>query len=214
MQAVPWWGVGSAVAAPVVMVTGWSVAAGLQPYPYDPVSQQVSALAAIGAADRWVMSLTFVLVGACLCVTGLALRQARTPGRVALMAGAVAGMLVAVFPERPGVIYPVPHMACAAAGCLGVVTWPALAWRRGPEVPWGLRPRPSFAAVAVLVVLVTWFGLELLTRGGQAGLAERLFGAAQALWPLAVVASCLMAARRGLPLVALSGRLTRPGQPE
>jgi hypothetical membrane protein len=214
MQVVPWWGVASAAAAPVVMVTGWTVAAGLQPYPYDPVSQQVSALAAIGAADRWVMSLTFVLVGACLCVTGLALRQARTPGRVALMAGAVAGMLVAVFPERPGVIYPVPHMICAAAGCLGVVSWPALAWRRGPAAAWGLRPWPSLAAVAVLAVLVAWFGLELLTRGGQVGLSERLFGAGQALWPLAVVASCRVAARRGPPLVVLSERLTGPGQPE
>jgi hypothetical membrane protein len=207
MQVVPWWGVGSAVAAPVVMVTGWSVAAGLQPYPYDPVSQPVSALAAIGATDRWVMSLTFVAVGACLVATGLALRQARAPGRLALMAGAVAGMLVAVFPERPGVIFPVPHMICAAAGCLGVVTWPALAWRRGREVPWGLRAGPAFAAVAVLVVLVIWFGAELLTRGAQAGLAERVFGAAQALWPLAVVASCRIAGYRRLALPALGERL-------
>jgi hypothetical membrane protein len=209
MEVVPWWGLATAAAAPVVMVTGWTVAAGLQPSPYDPVADQVSALAAIGAADRWVMSLTFVLVGACLCATGLALRQARTPGRVALMAGAVAGMLVAAFPERPGVIYPVPHMICAAAGCLGVVTWPALAWRRGP-VPWGLRAWPSFAAVLVLAVLVAWFGVELLIRGGETGLSERVFGAAQALWPLAVVASCRVAGHRGLPLAALSEHL--PGQ--
>ena len=42
--------------------------------------------------------------------------------------------------------------------------------------------------------LVAWFGVELITGGGLAGLAERSFGAALALWPLAVVASCRHAA--------------------
>ena len=45
--------------------------------------------------------------------------------------------------------------------------------------------------------LVAWFGVELITGGGLAGLAERIFGAAQALWPLAVVVSCCYAARAG-----------------
>jgi hypothetical protein len=35
------------------------------------------------------------------------------------------------------------------------------------------------------------------TAGGQVGLAERVFGAGQALWPLAVVASCQYAASTG-----------------
>lgn len=99
MRSVPWWGVVSSAAAPVLMVGGWTLAASLQPR-FDPVADTVSALAAQGAADRWVMTLTFVVVGLC----------------------------------------------------------------------------------------------ELLT--GQAGLAERIFGAAQALWPLAVVVSCRYAARK------------------
>ena len=78
VRGVPWWGVISSVAAPVLMVSGWTVAAGLQPRSFDPVAQPVSALAALGAADRWVMTLTFVVVGACDVVTGLALRR---PGR-------------------------------------------------------------------------------------------------------------------------------------
>jgi hypothetical protein len=179
------------------MVAGWSVAAGLQPRPFDPVAQTVSMLAAPGAADRWVMTLTFVVVGACDFVTGLALRPARVPGRLILMAGAVAGMLVAANPEQPGTRFPVPHMICAAVGAIGVVAWPAGAYRRGLRVPWALRPDVSAGAVAVLVVLVAWFGTELITGGGQAGLAERIFGAGQALWPLAVVASCRLAARSG-----------------
>jgi len=196
VRSVPWWGVGSSAAAPVLMVAGWSVAAWLQPRPVNPVAETVSALAAVGAADRWVMSLTFVLVGVCFFVTGLALRPAGAPGRLMLMAGAVAGMLVAVNPEHPGTSFPVPHMICAAAGCAGVVAWPAVAWRRGPSVPWGLRPAVSAGAVALLLALVTWFGAELITGGALAGLAERSFGAALALWPLAVVASCRHAARK------------------
>ncbi len=197
MRGVPWWGVVSSAAAPVLMVTGWTVAAGLQPRSYDPVAQPVSALAALGAADRWVMTLTFVVVGACDVVTGLALRPARAPGRLILMAGAVAGLLVAANPEHPGTRFPLPHMIWAAAGCAALVAWPAGAWRRGPSVPWGLRPAVSAGAVAALLALLAWFGVELITGGGQAGLAERIFGAAQALWPLAVIVSCRRAATTG-----------------
>jgi hypothetical protein len=37
--------------------------------------------------------------------------------------------------------------------------------------------------------LLAWFGAELITGAGQVGLAERVLGAAQASWPLAVVLS-------------------------
>jgi hypothetical membrane protein len=101
MQGVPWWGVVSSAAAPVLLVGGWTAAADLQPR-FDPVSGTVSSLAAPGATDRWVMTLTFVVVGLCYVVTALALRPARTTGRLILIVGAVAGMLVAVNPEHPG----------------------------------------------------------------------------------------------------------------
>jgi Protein of unknown function (DUF998) len=191
VRAVPWWGVVSSAAAPVLMAGGWTVAAGLQqPHSYSQIADTVSALASPGAADRWVITLTFLLVAACDLVTGIALRPARAPGRLILMAGAVAGMLVAASPENPGTRFPLPHMIWAAAGCAALVTWPAGAWRGGPSVPWALRRAVSAGAVAVLVALLAWFAAELITAGGQAGLAERIFGAGQALWPLAVVASC------------------------
>ncbi len=195
MRGVPWWGVISSAAAPVLVVAGWTVAAGLQPRSFDPVAQPVSALAAPGAADRWVMTLTFLVVGACDFVTGLALRPARAPGRLILMTGAVAGLLVAASPEQPGTNFPLPHMIWAIIGCAALVAWPAAAWRCGPSVPWGLRPAVSAGAVVVLLALLAWFGAELITGDGLAGLAERAFGAGQALWPLAVVASCRSAAR-------------------
>jgi hypothetical protein len=194
VRGVPWWGVVSSAAAPVLMVAGWTVAAGLQ-RSFDPVADTVSALAAPGAADRWVMTLTFVVVGACYFVTGLGLRPARMPGRLLLMAAAVAGVLVAANPEHPGTSLPVGHIICGAAGCLVLIAWPAGAWRRGPSVPWGLRPAVSAAAVMVLLALLAWFGAELVTGGEQGGLAERIFGVAQALWPLTVVVSCCYAAR-------------------
>jgi Protein of unknown function (DUF998) len=211
VRSVPWWGVVSSAAAPVLMVSGWTVAAGLQPHSFDPVAQTVSALAEPGAADRWVMTLTFLVVGACYFVTGLALRPARAPGRLILMAGAVAGLLVAASPEQPGIRFPLPHMIWAVAGCAALVAWPAGSWRRGPSIPWGLRPAVSASAVAVLLVLLAWFAAELITGGGQAGLAERIFGAAQALWPLAVVASCRHAVRTGTTSSRGPG-LNQPGQ--
>lgn len=189
MRGVPWWGVVSSAAAPVLMVSGWTVAASLQPR-FDPVADTVSALAAPDATDRWVMTLTFVVVGVCYVVTALALRPARTAGRVILIAGAVAGMLVAANPERAGDAYPWGHIIWATIGLAGVTTWPAGAWRRGPAVPWALRPAAAAAAVTVVFALVMWFAAELITGSGQAGLAERTVGAAQALWPLAVVLSC------------------------
>src|SRR5271165_6399707 len=183
VRDVPWWGVVSAAAAPVLMIGGWTVAASLQPR-YDPVADTVSALAAQGATDRWVMTLTFLLVGGCYIVTALALRPAGAAGRLILIAGALAGMAVAANPEHPADPYPVPHIIAAAAGFAGLITWPAGAWRRGPAVAW--------TAVAVLFAPVLWFGVELVLASGQIGLAERVAGGTQAVWPLAVVLSCRM----------------------
>jgi hypothetical protein len=72
-----------------------------------------------------------------------------------------------------------------------------------------LRPAVSAGAVLVLLVLVAWFGAELITGGGLAGLAERVFGGGLALWPLAVVASCRHAARKDA-----GSRAHRPGPGE
>ena len=174
MRGVPWWGVISSAAAPVLLIGGWTVAAGLQPR-FDPMTGTVSALAAIGATDRWVMSLTFLLVGVCYIVTALALRPARTAGRLILTAGAVAGMMVAANPEHAGGFGSVPHFIWASLGFAGLTLWPARAAQRGPAVPWGLRPAVAAAAVAVLFALLAWFGAELIL-GGRAGRAGRAGG--------------------------------------
>jgi hypothetical membrane protein len=197
MRGVAWWGAISGVAAPVLLIGGWTVAAGLQPR-FDPVADTVSALAAIGATDRWVMSLVFVLVGACYVLTALALRSAKTVGRLILIGGAIAGMLVAANPEHAGGFGSVPHFVFASLGLAGLTLWPVAAAKRGQAVPWALRRAPAAAAVAVQFALLAWFGTELIMAGGQVGLAERVMGAAQATWPLAVVLSCY------LPVTALA----------
>ena len=99
VRNVPWWDLVSSAAAPALQVGGWTWAARLQPRPVDPVANTVSALAAVGAADRWVMTLTLALVGICYIVTGIALRPAGPAGRLILVAGAAAGMLVTVNPQ-------------------------------------------------------------------------------------------------------------------
>ena len=199
VRDVPWWGVVSSVAAPVLLVSGWTAAASLQPH-FNAVRDTVSSLAAPGATDRWVMTATFIVTGVCYLVTGFALRPAAPAGRLILIAGAAGGMLVAANPVHTGDPYPVPHILWASVGLAGLTAWPAGAWRRGPAVPWALRPAVAAAVVTVLFALLVWFGTELITGAGQAGLAERVMGVAEALWPLAVVLSCLSPARVAVPL--------------
>src|ERR1700676_1028591 len=116
MPGVPWWGMVSAAVAPVLLISGWTVAAGRQRGPYNAVSDTVSALAADGAADRWVMPAAFLLAGVLEFVTALSLRPAAAAGRLILMAGGVAGLLVAASPEPAGGGGSVRHMSVAAGG--------------------------------------------------------------------------------------------------
>jgi hypothetical protein len=122
-----------------------------------------------------------------------ALRPASTTGRLILAAGSVAGFMVALNPVHGG--GSVPHAVWASVGCVALALWSAGAWRRGPSVPWGLRPAVCAGAVVVLLALTAWFGAELVTGAGQTGLAERVAGLAQALWPLMVVISCRLPVR-------------------
>jgi len=193
MRNVPWWGVVSSAMAPLLLVGGGTVATHLQSASFDPVADTVSALAAVGAADRWVMTLTFLLVAVCDIVTAAALRPAGMLGRLILGTGAVAGILVALNPDHVG--GSVTHAIWASIGVAGMALWAAGAWRRGPSVPWGLRPAVCACTVVIMLALTAWFGAELVTGAGQAGLAERTVGLAQALWPLAVVLSCRFPSR-------------------
>jgi hypothetical protein len=190
VRGVPWWGVVSSAVAPVLLVGGWTVAAALQPRSFNPVADTISSLAAQGATDRWVMTLALAGVGACHVLTGLALRPAALTGRLILMTGGVATMLVAASPEPAGGGGSLPHTFWAAIGFTALAAWPPAARKRGPLVPAGLRPAVSASAAGVLLGLLAWFGAELITGGRQVGLAERVLAGTQAAWPLAVVLAC------------------------
>ena len=190
VRDVPWWGLVSSAVAPVLLVGGWTVAARLQPGSFDAVTGTISALAARGAADRWVMTLALAGVGACHVITGLALRPAASAGRLLLMTGGAATMLVAAFPETAGDGGSPPHTFWAAVGFVALAVWPIAARRRGPLVPAWVRPGACAGAAGVLLALLVWFGAELAGGGRQVGLAERVLAGAQAVWPLAVVLAC------------------------
>jgi hypothetical membrane protein len=196
VRDVPWWGVVSAAVAPVLLVCGWTVAAGLQPGSFDAVSKTISALAAQGATDRWVMTLVLLGVGTCDVLTGLALRPAASAGRLILIAGGVAGLLVAASPEPARGGGSLAHGIWATFGFVALTAWPVAAAKREPSAPYGLRPAVSAGAAGVTLILLGWFVAELIAGLGQVGLAERILTESQALWPLAVVLSARIAVIR------------------
>ncbi|MEP6695994.1 MAG: DUF998 domain-containing protein [Pseudonocardiales bacterium] len=176
MRPVPWWGVLSAACAPVSLIGGWTVAASRQTGGFDPVTETISALAAHGATDRWIMTGGLAGLGACHVVTALGLRSAAWPGRLVLGAGGVATALVAAFPQ-PEDGASTAHFWAAATGFVTLSLWPALAWRN----------IPALGASALLTADLVWFAVELSGKGGLIGLSERAVAGAQALCPLVAV---------------------------
>ena len=190
MRGVPWWGIVSSAATPVLLVSGWMIAADLQPQPFDPFRQSVSSLAGAGADERWVMTLAFIVVAGCYVTTALALRPAALAGRLVLIAAGLAGMLVAASPDAAPGGFSLAHAFWSALGFAFLAGWPLAARRPGRFVPWALRSTAAVCASALIIGLLAWFLVELVTGGSDIGLAERVLGCAQATWPLLVVLSC------------------------
>jgi hypothetical membrane protein len=184
VSRVPWWGVVSAAAAPVLLVGGWTLAAARQVPAVDPAVETISALAALDATDRWIMTTALAGLGACHLVTALALRPAARPGRAVLALGGGATVAVAALP-LPAEGGSTPHAVAAAVAFLALAVWPTAGAHRA--APAAVLSRPvSAVAAAVLLGLVGWFALELAS-GAQVGTSERVAAAAQAVWPLVVV---------------------------
>lgn len=184
---VPWWGLLSATAAPVLLIGGWTVAAAHQRGRFDPVVETISALAARGATDRWIMTAALAGLGVCHVVTALALQPAARAGRVVLAGGGLATLLVAAVPLPADDSGSTVHGLAAGTAFLALAAWPALAGQRSARAPAVLRPAVAVPAAAVLLGLLTWFGAELAADRGLVGLSERAAAGAQAVWPLATV---------------------------
>jgi hypothetical membrane protein len=201
--AVPWWARVTSVLAPVLLIGGWTVAASLQAGGFDSWAGTISALAALDATDRWVMTLAIAGTGVCHVVTSLGLRPAARTGRILLAGGGVATVLVAVFPLPSMAGQSLAHGISAFVAFLLLAVWPFAAWRRVDaatgstlgEIPWGLRRTVSLLAGSVLVALLVGFGVAQ-SRSSDVGLTERLAAGAQALWPAVVVATAPRTRRR------------------
>lgn len=172
----------SASLAPLALIGGWTVAAARQPAPYDSVRDTISALAAEGADDPWVMTAGLAVVGGAHLATAVGLEESQLPGRLVLAGGGVATVLVAVFAQPSGA-----HLPAAAVSFVALAVWPAVSGLPTPVL--------GRSAAGVLLALVGWLGLEL-ADGDRLGLVERVAAAAQALWPLAVVLCLRRAPRR------------------
>jgi hypothetical protein len=203
MRSVRGWGVVTSTAAPVLLIGGWTLAAGLRPDHFNSVKDTISALAAIGAPNRWVMTAALVGVGAAHIGTALALRPAAPAARCLLATGGAATVLVAANP-LPGGSAPAPvHALVAGLSFVALAVWPAISWNRwrpafasseapgaqaGPElVPVSFRPVAALGASTVLLTGLGWFFAEVTGHTDRVGLSERVAAGSQALWPLAAV---------------------------
>ncbi|WP_037680123.1 DUF998 domain-containing protein [Streptomyces griseus] len=189
MRVVPKWALFSSGCAPVLLAVGWTVAGLIEGPAYDPVTQTISVLAAYGAAGFWVMTGALVALGACHLLTAWGLRAAALAGRVALGAGGVTALVVAVLPA-PSNGGSLRHGSVTVVGFTLLAVWPVLAAQRGRAAPWGLRPVPSVAVTLLMGVGAAWFVIEMQGHGA-AGVAERVVTSIQSLWPFVVVTSCL-----------------------
>jgi hypothetical membrane protein len=186
---VPWWARVSSLLAPVLLVGGWTLAAALQPGGFDSTVRTISELAALDAADRWVMTIGIGGTGLCHLVTALGLRPAARPGRLLLALGGVATVLVALFPLPGAGGSSGAHSTVAFLSFVLLTVWAPCAGVRDPGAPWGLRRGTALLAGAVLGALTLVFFATVVGGATQVGLTERLAAAAQALWPAAVVVS-------------------------
>jgi len=195
-----------------LLIGGWTWAAARQEIGFDSLTQTISALAALDATDRWVMTASLTGVGLAHITTALALRAAALPGRLVLAAGGVATVLVAALPLPSvlGEFGSTPHAVVAGISFGALAVWPALAMRTGRAVagqrriPWGLRRNVAVGASALLLGGVGWFVSDLGQEMSWVGLSERVAAGAQAVWPLVVVLST----RRGQPPGPLHGHFT------
>lgn len=179
----PRWAIASAAIAPTVLVSGWIIAAALQPPGFSSVDESISALAGHGTAHRLVMTFALGILGCCHLVTAAGLTSIRPSARVTLACGGAATILVTAFPQ-PVDGTTVPHVASASAAFLALAIWAGHAGANGRPAP--LDVRSGWTAMAVIGISIL-----LMLAAGQAGtafgLAERASTTLQSLWPLAVV---------------------------
>jgi hypothetical membrane protein len=168
--------------APIALIGGWTLAGARQPPGYDPVRDTISALAAHGAADPWIMTTGLAVLGTCHLATAAGLTDVGVAARTVLAVGGAATLVVAAAPQPNAA-----HVPGATVAFVALAVWPAVST---------LPPRrAAVVTAAALVALLGWLVVALRT-GAALGLSERALAGAQALCPLGY-AFVLMMRRRG-----------------
>ena len=167
---------------PVVLIGGWTLAAAQQPPGYSSTRDTISALAARNAMDRWIMTAALAALGTCHLITASGLIEARVAARALLALGGLATITVAALPQPS-----TGHVPAAATGFISLALWPALS-----GVP---SRRAARSATALLILLLGWLAVEI-HKGDLLGLSERTVAGSQALWPLAVALTLILARRK------------------
>jgi hypothetical membrane protein len=164
-----------------VLISGWTWAAARQPPGYSATRDTISTLAAQNATDRWIMTAALAALGTCYLITASGLIEAAVAARTLLALGGLATIAVAALPQPS-----TGHVPAATMGFILLALWPALS-----GVPSGWASR---SVSALLIALLGWLAIEI-HRGGLLGLSERTVAGAEALWPLALAVTLLLARR-------------------
>ncbi len=190
----PWWAVVSSALAPVSLSVGWVVAGAVQPPEYSAVRHSLSALAGHGGAERWIMTTSLFVLGACHVVTALGLTSLRPSARLVLGGAGVSGIALAAFPQPAGGSA-AEHVAFVVVGSILIAAWPAFVGSCDRSDSFVLSVRGSAAATTVFVALTVAFLIS--AQGGKwFGLMERIGLTPETLWPLVVVLALRHSARR------------------
>jgi hypothetical membrane protein len=176
------WALVSAGIAPVALIGGWTWAGSVQPDGYDPLRDTISALAAHGATDRWIMTIGLAMLGACHLVTAAGFSHAGPLSRAVLAVGGAATIGVAALPQPSS-----GHVPAATLGFVALALWPAAS-----QLPWR---RSARGTAVLLVAMLAWLAWEL-QGGNLLGLSERVVAGAEALCPLGWVLAVATSQRR------------------
>jgi hypothetical membrane protein len=174
------WTLVLALVPPVVFVAGLVAAQAAQPAA-DPLHSSLSALARLGAPDRWILTATVLTAGLTYVAVAAGLRRVPGLGRVLLGLGGGFLVVSALFPQpATGVSW--VHMAAGALAWAGFAAWPLTVAASSSTSP-RLRGT-SLGAFAVLVALLAWFTVQMVTSGTWYGLSERITFLAMSVWPV------------------------------
>lgn len=183
-------GAWAGVLGPLAYITTWAVLGAVADH-YDPTSQAISELGAVGAPTRPWMSLGFVVFGLAALPFAHALRRGLpvAADAVAVLA-AVSGVMTvaaAVFPCTPGCPGPageptdVAHVAVAAVGYAALIATPLLVGRQLDRAGrWPRFAAWSWAAGVVSVALIVPWTVGAF--GDHGGAAQRAFNTLADLW--------------------------------